>query len=156
MRALSTLALKSINAEETDQIWLPLVVMTNAAWTGPLRLVANSEDITSGGNLYTAFPFMVNLPDEEPEGTAVMSWSFDNTSLELMQLFRSVNGYISAQVFWVLAATPDTVEIGPFNLQLRGFNYDDSTVGGSLQVEPIMDLTFGQMNMNPVNAPALF
>lgn len=156
MRLLSTVALRSINAEETPEVWVPLVKLTGGGISGAIRLAANGEDVTHLGEIYMAFPFQINLPDEEPEAEAVMRWVMDNSNLAFVEQFRQATGPITAEVFWVLASQPDTIEIGPLVTELRGFECDEDVIGGTLQVDPIMELAFGDRQFNPANTPAIF
>lgn len=145
-----------MNAEDTGEVWLPLMELTNEAWDDPVRIARNTEDVTSGGETYLAFPFDVNLPDEEDGQLPVVAWVAYNSNQELTELFRSVTGIIYGRIFWVLASSPDTVEIQPVDLQIRGFQYDAQKIQGSLVVQPILDAVFGQHSMDNINAPGLF
>jgi hypothetical protein len=156
MRLLSAVALRSINAEETGEVWVPMVKLSGGGLTAPIRLAANGESVTHLGQVYQAFPFQMDLPDEEPEAQAVMRWSMDNTDLSFIEEFRKATGPITAEAFWVLASQPDTIEIGPLITELRGFEYDESTIGGTLQVAPLMEQAFSKRQFNPVNTPAIF
>jgi hypothetical protein len=156
MRLLSSVALRSINAEETGEVWVPLVKLTGGGVGAPIRIAANGEAVVHMGETYQPFPFQMDLPDEEPEAEAVMRWVMDNTNLEFIEEFRQATGPITAEAFWVLASQPDTIEIGPLVTELRGFEYDEETISGTLQVDPIMELTFGEKQFNPANTPAIF
>jgi len=155
-RNLSTAALASINAESTAEVWLPMVVLTHDDWPDPIRLVSNTEAITHQGAVYAPFPFDMTLPDENAEQTSVVEWVAANASNELLEQFRRVNGPINGAVFWIMASTPDQIEVGPFELQLRGFEYDSKQIKGSLVVEPVLDAVFGHRAMDGAHAPGLF
>lgn len=156
MRTLSANATASINASETDEVWLAMVILTHPDFAAPIRLVANTENIVHDSQTFIAFPFNVSLPDEEEGQVAVMNWVAANSSNELLEEFRAVSGPISGSVFWVLASSPDDIEIGPMDLELRSFEYDDLTISGGLTVEPVLDAVFGKDTMNPGNTPGLF
>lgn len=155
-RTLSSSAVASINGSETAEVWLPLVELTHSDWSEPVRLARNTEDVTSNGALYLAYPFDISLPDDEVEQTAVVQWVAWNAGNDIVDLFRSVSGPVSGSIFWVLASSPDTVEIGPLNLQIRGFEYTATQIKGAMVIEPIMDAVFGDMSMDAINAPGLF
>lgn len=156
MRQISGNALASINAHETSEVWLPLVVLTHDDWDEPIRIVRNLEPIVHQSETFLPFPFDVSLPDEDAESTSVIQWVAANASSELLELFRQVSGPISGSVFWIIASSPDDIEIGPFNLELRAFEYNATEIKGSLMVEPVLDAVFGHTAMNGSNAPGLF
>ena len=153
---ISTAGNRSLNASSTDAVWLAMVKLAHRSWSEKVRLVANTQEITHMGEVYNPFPFTISLPDEEQESNSVIQWAAANASQELLVLFKQVVGPISGEVFWVLAETPDHIEIGPFNLELRAFEYDASTISGTLVVEPVLDAVFGVRTMDTKNAPGLF
>ncbi len=155
-RSLSIAAKSSINDHSTDEIWLVLLKLEHDDWSSPIRLVRNTEAVTSNGDEYVPFPFEANLPDEEAEQVSVINWSALNASNELMDELRSVTGPIDGEIFWVLASDPDDVQIGPMTLQIRVFEYDAQVIKGTMVVEPIMDAVFGYKAMDNTNAPGLF
>lgn len=154
-RNLSSAALRSINSNETDEVWLSCMHLSSDVWVEDVFLVRNTEDITSNGQIYRKFPFIVSMPDEEAEATAVVDFVAYNVSRDLTELFRSVTGPVSGKMFWVLASQPDTVEVEFVELEIRAFDFDSMTIKGSLVMEPVLDAVFGQRFMSNVNAPGL-
>lgn len=155
-RQISAPALASANASSTDEVWLAMVRLNHPSWDEPVRLVRNTVPIDHQGETYSPFPFDVALPDEEAEQLAVVNWVALNASNELVELFRSISGPIEGRIFLVLARTPDLIEVGPLDLELRAFEYDANTLKGTMVIEPILDAVFGAMSMDNVNAPGLF
>lgn len=155
-RNLSTPAQASVNARETGEVWLGMIELTHADFSAPIRLTTDSVDVTHDGNVYQAFPFDITLPDEEAEGVPVVDWMALNASQELTAEFRSVTGPIDGSVFWALASSPDIIEVGPMELQLRAFEYDAEKMSGTLVIEPVLDAVFGSRSMDNTNAPGLF
>lgn len=152
--ALSPNMLAASHAQETDEVFLPLVTMSQGAWTE--RIVPNTEPITHQSETYNPVGFAVGLPDEEAEGIPVLNWVADNVDRRFVQALRQVTGVVNAEISWVLADTPDVIEIGPMNVEMRGVQYDTLTISGTMGVEPILETPFGHKTMNPKNAPALF
>lgn len=156
MRVLSPLFLQSIHGQESGEVFLPLVKLTHANFTSDLRWVPNWEDVTHNAEIYSPMAFQITLPDDADEGFPVLRWSIDNVSQEAIVELRSVTGPIDARIVWVLASQPDTVEVGPFDLQIRAAEYDLTTISGSMSIEPILEEQFGYLTMTPKNAPGLF
>ena len=64
-RTLSQAARQAINAEATEQVFLLLLTIDHEDLAEPIRVVNNTETITSRGELYVAYPFVVE-PLGEP------------------------------------------------------------------------------------------
>ena len=155
-RQLSNAAVQSINASETGEVWLALIELTHASFGSPIRLVRNNASIVHAGNTYSAFPFSVMLPDDEPEIVPVVRWVAYNVDQSLTTALRSVTGPITGKLSYVLADTPDIVEIGPMEMQMSGFEFDSLTISGNMTIEPVLDALFGSKRMDGGNAPGLF
>ena len=73
-----------------------------------------------------------------------------------MEALRTVTGVVAARIVWVLASSPDHIEVGPLEVEMRAAQYDAQQISGTLGVEPILETQFGHRIMNPKNTPALF
>lgn len=153
---LSTQLLAAMHAESSGEVILPLVKLTQAGWSAAICIVPNWEQIRHQGEDYLPLAFEISLPDEEAEGVPVINWAADNVDRRLVEALRTVTGAVHARIVWVLASSPDQVEIGPLEVEMRAAQYDAYQVSGTLGVEPILETQFGQMVMNPKNTPALF
>jgi len=154
--SLSGPALEAMHSVSTDEVFLPLVKLSQSAWADSIRIVPNHQPITHGGEVYQPYAFDISLPDEEAEGVPVLNWVADNVDRTITAAIRAVTGYIDAEVIWVLASSPDHIEVGPLSLEMRAAEYDAFQISGTLGVEPILEAQFGTLSMNPKNAPALF
>lgn len=154
--SLSSRMLAAMHAQHTDEVILPLVKLTQDGWQDSIRLVPNTEPITHQGEVYAPLAFDVTLPTEEAEGTPVVSWTADNTDLRMIEALRSVTGVVKARIVWVLASTPDVVELELNEVEMREAQYDASAVTGTMGVEPILDNRFGRKSFNPKSFPGLF
>jgi hypothetical protein len=157
MRAdLTPQMLEAMHAQETGEVVLPLITLTQAGWAEAIRVVPNTVPITHQGQEFQPLGFSVSLPDEEAEGVPVINWVADNTDRRLVQALRQVTGVVEAQIVVILADTPDDVQIGPLDVEMRAAEYDAHTIRGTMGVEPILETQFGHLVLNPKNAPALF
>lgn len=148
--------LAAINAEASGEVLLPLMRFSHPDWDQDIRIVPDWRELTHQGEIYSPFSFEVTLPDDEDEGIPVLRWSADNVSQELIVEIRKVTGPISTRVVWVLASQPDTIEAGPFDLEVRAVEYTAETIGGTIGIEPVLEEQFGYLTMTPKNAPGLF
>lgn len=158
-RDISAAGARSAHAQETDEVWLPLLELSHSAWSEDVFITNNGESVTSNGQVYQPFPFNITLPDEVKDGLPLMRWVADNTSLELMSQLRAVasqSGYIGARCAWIRAADPDTLEVPFLTMDLRAVEYNSSQISGELTVEPRLEGAFGIKKFTPETAPALF
>ncbi len=63
--ALSDALKQAAFLQDTDEVFLALLTIAHADISPSIRVVNNTENITSNGNLFTAFPFDIQLPDEK-------------------------------------------------------------------------------------------
>ncbi|NDC57532.1 MAG: DUF1833 domain-containing protein, partial [Alphaproteobacteria bacterium] len=78
MRSLSATAVASLTAETTDEVWLPLVTISHADLSSPIRVVANNENITSRGNTFIGYPFEIELPSQNDQSPGEARLRIDN------------------------------------------------------------------------------
>ena len=153
---LSPQMLTAMHTESSGEVVLPLIKLTQDGWESAICLVPNWEPITHQGDEYQPLAFQIGMPDEEAEGVPVMNWVADNIDRRLVEALRTVSGVVQARIVWVLASSPDHVEVGPLDVEMRAAQYDARQISGTLEVEPILDTPFGHKIMNPKNTPALF
>lgn len=145
MRSLSTAALNSAFAEQTDEVWLTLLTISHPSLTEPLRCVNNIENVVSNGYTYTAVPFFVELPTENSETPGEARLRIDNIDRAIVQVIREIAEPPSVSIAVVLASQPDIEEVRIDGLVLKNVGYDVGTVQGALSfdelaVEPICEL----------------
>lgn len=153
---ISARARAAWNQTETDEIWLPLLVIESDDLDGPLRVVSNTVDITSNGEVYTAYPFEIDLPQQDDEITIGCRIRIDNTDLEIMRTLRAITGQPRLTFSIVLAATPDDLERGPMEFVLDSIDYDAATIEGTLVFDNVLDEPSGAYSYSPQYFPALF
>lgn len=159
MRTLSTAALASIHAQETDEVWLVLLRLkhANILPAGVLRCVNNTVDITGGSDnqLYTAYPFHLDLPGEDPEQPSVARLRIDNVDRRIVQEVRGLPTPPTVDLEVILASQPTTVEISFSDLTLRAIDFDAFEVTGTLTQEEIFSEPVS-LEMTPSRFPSLF
>ena len=152
----SQAARQAINAEATEQVFLLLLNIDHEDLAEPIRVVNNTEDITSRGDLYAAYPFEIALPGEDPESVARVSLRIDNVDRQIVQSLRAVQAPLAVALEVVLAASADTVEAGPFNMTLVSAEYDAFVVTGELAFEDVLNEPFPGHSYIPSEYPGLF
>jgi len=153
---LSLAARRAVNAQETDEVFLLLLALDHDDLAEPIRVVNNTEDVTSRGNAYVAYPFEIALPDEDPESVARVTLRIDNVDREIVKSLRAIQAPLSVALEVVMASSPDTVEAGPFNMTLVAAEYDALTVTGELAFEDVLNESFPGHSYIPSEYPGLF
>jgi hypothetical protein len=155
-RTLSPTAIRSINDNATQEIWLVLVHLSNEGWAEDVYLARNNVEIVHQGQVYQPFPFDLDLPDQTDDAQAVLSWVADNTDQQIFEILKGTSTPITADVRWILASEPDTIVIHYPALEMRGFNYDEDRIFGQMQIEPLLDRPLGWRTMTPGITPGIF
>lgn len=153
-RTLSAAAVASLNAQESGEVWLVLLTISNPGIT-TIRVVNNTEDIVSRGNTYQAFPFEIELPGQDPDTPASARLRIDNVDKRIVEAVRSITTPPQVTIEVVLASQPDTVEIAYSNLTLRSAEYDVDSVRGELTFESIFSEPV-TLTITPNRFPGLF
>ena len=156
MRLLSPVFLEAMHAQESGQVLVPIIELRHPSWEAPLRLVRDSRPLVHAGQTFIAYPFDIALPDDDDEGRAVLRWTAENVSRDLVSHLRVVTDKIEATIAWVLTSQPDTVEAGPFDVEITGVTYDARTITGEMTVEPVLEEAFSRLRMTPRTTPAVF
>jgi len=155
-RSLSLAARKAVNAQETEEVFLLLLTLDHEDLAEPIRVVNNTEDVTSRGDTYIAYPFEIALPDEDPESVARVTLRIDNVNREIVKSLRAISSPLSVGLEVVMATSPDTVEAGPFNMTLVSAEHDALTVTGELAFEDVLNEPFPGHGYVPSAYPGLF
>ncbi len=146
---LSAAAKAALFGQQTDQVFLALLKIEHDDLAAPICVVNNYTDITSGSDLYSAFPFRVQLLSDQDENLPEAVLQIDNVDRSIVNAVRTITSAPTVTLSVVLAATPDTVEYGPIALTLRNVSWDALTVSGKLAVDPAIGKRFPGERMTP-------
>jgi hypothetical protein len=153
-RSLSNTALASLQAQQTGEVWLVLLTITNPG-AATIRVVNNTEDVVSRGATFQAFPFEIELPGEDPDSPSSARLRIDNVDKRIVEAVRSIVSPPLITIEVVLASQPDTVEIAYSNLTMRSVEYDAESVRGELTFESIYSEPV-TLTITPNRFPGLF
>jgi Domain of unknown function (DUF1833) len=153
--SVSTAFKQAAFAAQTGQI--PLWLLTIEAESGePMRLVNNTQNVTSRGQTFIAFPFQIHAPDDREDQLPQVQLAIDNVDRSIVAWARTVLQAPTLALELVLAGTPDVVEAGPFHFTLRDVTYDALVVTGTLAFENILGEPFPQYSFTPNYFPGIF
>lgn len=147
-----TEALKS----ETGEVFLVLLTIDHDDLSTPIRVVNNTVDITSGGDLYVAFPFDIQLPDNLEDSPARARLKIDNVSREIAQAIRTITTAATVVIEVIRAADPDTIEVTFAPFSLVNVTWNMFSVSGDLEIENMATEPFPAQTFTPGFFPGLF
>lgn len=154
--ALSSPAVASLMAASTSKVWLHLLSLSHSTWANPYRLVDDLADITSRGNVYTAYGFQLSIPPEVADELPRVELIVDNTAQLLIAAIEALQTPPTVTLELVLADTPDTVERGPWTFSVRQMAYDVSSIRTELTYEPLSAEPFPALRFTPTKFAGLF
>lgn len=153
---LSQALISQLLAQESADPLLVLLTLDHPSFVAPVRLVNNTKEIVSRGNIYTAFPFNITLPADDGETAREVDIVMDNVSLEIIGFLRSVTEEIPAKVEMILASLPDDVQISFEDLVVRSVSYNKSTITAKLGQDNFLNTELTSEKYTPGKYPGLF
>lgn len=153
---LSSAALKSALEFDTEEVWLVLLKIEHDSLEESIRVVNNKEDITSNGELYTAFPFEISLPDETQDTLGQCKLRIDNVDRRIVEAVRLCTGVPKMTISVILADSPDIVEFGPLDMNLSVVEYDSFIVDATITYDDVLNQSFPKDKFIPSMFPGLF
>lgn len=155
-RTLSAAAQIAIQAPQTGEVFLVLLVISHASLSPSLYFVNNLTDVTTGGHTYTAYPFTIEIPEESDGAPPTVQLKIDNVSRAITDAIRSLATPPTVTMSVVLASSPATVEAGPFALSLQDMTADAFVVTGTLGFERMLSEPYPGGVYTPKDWPGLF
>jgi hypothetical protein len=153
-RDVSLAARRAFFSQQTGEVILVLLDITHPDLT-TIRVVNNNEDVVSGGNTYSAFPFDMPPPGEKEGEIARVRLRIDNIDRSIVQALRSIQSSPMVSLNIVMASSPNRIEAGPFDMFLKAAVYDKLVVEGELSFED-EDEPFPGDSYVPALFPGLF
>lgn len=157
-RTLPTTVVQAANAQTTTSAFLVLLEASHSTFT-TVRLVNNTQAIVSGGNTYTAFPFAVILPPDDPELQVRARVIVSNVTVELMDELRGVAGSKERIAFTlkvIEASDPNTILQTASGLVAASAKYDADRIELDLTIDNFLTEAFPSDTFSPSNFPGIF
>lgn len=157
MRSLTAAARRAIFAPETSEVFLWLMKLSHPSMTADLRVVNDAQNLISNGDTYQGFPFEITMPSETEDVPPVVQLRIANAGREIVTAVRQLSGpSMTVMLSLVRAASPNDVEAGPFEFNLREVEYDAEFVTGSLLFEDMLNEPCPAETFTPTQFPGLF
>jgi hypothetical protein len=155
-RTLSAAAKEAMFAQETDKVFLFLLTLDHDDFVTPIRVVNNYDDVVSGGDTYTAYPFLFSLPEEYEDSLSQVDLVITNVDRLLVDNVRTISSPITITLEIALADSPDTIEAGPFTMKMREVKYDALRLTGTCSFQDILNEAYPEGSYTPKDYPGLF
>jgi len=155
-RDTSTAARAALYAPETSAVFLHLLTIDHADMVSPVRFVDNTEDIVSNGETFTAFPFRAALPADVPDEIPTLDLVVDNVTRDLVDEVRSISTPATVTIEVIIADDPDTVEVGPFEMEVVSATYSATEMRLTLTSERLLNEPYPVGLFTPLHFPLLF
>ena len=156
MRSTSLTFREAIYSQQTNEVFIVLVEIDHDDFASPIRVCNNSEDITSNGNVYVAYPFQIELPSDEDGDIPQAQLVIDNVDRSLTEAIRSIQSPPTVRIMVVLVSDPDTVEIDLPGFVFTNISYDVMTITGIISIENFLNEPFPGDIFTPTQFPGLF
>jgi hypothetical protein len=152
MRPTTIPAIQSVSS---DIVLLALLTFTLPGQP-TLRVVNNTEDVTSRGNIFTAYPFTLSLPADDGDSLPSLSIQISNVSQELVEYLRLLPEPPVVLLEVVSNVDFNVVEKAVGFLKLSSVNYDALTITLAMQLDNFLARRFPKEDYIPATFPALF
>lgn len=157
--SISADGLRALFAEETGDIFLPLLTITHADLAAPIRVVADTIDMTYGANTYVGLPFELSLPPDTEDRVPEVSLTVDNVDQQIVQAVRTITSppTVTLEIVRKDNGGVITSELGPMNFRMNSSNYDALKVSATLGYESdFLNEPATIHRFDPVTAPGVF
>lgn len=147
----------ALMAQQSGTIAVWLLTFEHDRLATPVRLVNNTEDVQSGGNIYTAVGIDFIPPDDREGPTRRARLEIDNADMALVPVVRALSGSIRVTAELAIltngATSPPTfnsIEMALLPMRLRDVTWDESRLRGTLSdedyIQPFPAETFDPWN----------
>lgn len=140
---------------ELADAYICLFVFTHPELVAPILLTDAGEDVVVGADTYRHVPLRVALPDMSDESPPAGRLVLDNVSRELIAEIRTISTPLTCELSVVLASAPGTVELGPFDFEVRNIQWGALTLTADLVHEPILGVAVPCDTFNAAQFPGL-
>lgn len=157
-RTFDTEIVRALTAPNTDEVFLVLIKVKHADFTN-VKIVNNTENITSNGTTYQAFPFSIVLPADTEETQPQFRVTVTNADQILIDEIRGVAGTsdrVTCDIAVIAASDPDTLLVEWTDFELTDVQYDVNQLSFNLSINWFMTESFPAGSFTPGNFPGIF
>ena len=157
MRNYSASARQNLLATSADEPFLILLEITHADLVVPVRVVNDTQNLTSNASEFIACPFDITLPDDVSGQVPQAKLEIDNIGRDLTQWLEYSRGGQGAicRIMQVMRSDPNVIEFD-MTLDLMNMVITNETVTGILGFQNMLNRTGTVTTFTPQTAPGLW
>ena len=138
----------------SDDGLIALVTIEHPDLPQPIRLAWYDKDVTSRGDVYSAFPMRLELPTSGDRNVTARLVLLA-PAVELVPVIRSLDEFPTVKIELVRINDPDTVEDTFDNLVIKAVEIDEE-ISGELVPETNLERRFPKDGIHASNIPGSF
>ena len=153
----SALTIKAAQRTSDASGILMLVTLSSSGWAQPVRLVNDTRNWTSNGNLFTALPMNFKLPSDVAGQDARMELQMVNVGREITAELEALpaGSVILATIQFATRATPSVIDF-EFVGEMQGVNTNAMSVTAQITNDSVGRRSACTLRYDPRVAPGLF
>lgn len=156
-RNLSSQFKSTIASVSSEESLLILAEISHADLAEPVRVINDTQDLTSNGNLFIACPFRFSMPDDFEGQIPKARIAVDNIGRDLMYWIETSGGGAGStiRILFVMRSRPDLIE---FDQTFSMFNVvaNMQEISADLGFENFFSTSAIKRQYRPDNSPGLF
>lgn len=152
---VSDQAKEALFLQETGEVFLEIITIT-AEGLDPIRVVNNTQDIISGGQVYRASRFKVRFPSGKIGSSTKATIEISNVDRRPVEVVRKSKEPITLSAALIKASTPDVIEQGPFEYTLRQTRWVGTSLSADLIDDADGNIAIPRLHYNSQDFPALY
>lgn len=156
-RAYSAAYKSTLARTDAPEAPLHLLEISHPGLTEPVRVVNDTEDVTSNNSLFVACPFSIVLPDDLENQLPRARLSIDNVGRDLVYWIETSGGGegASVRVMQIMRSAPDVIEFD-VTLALNNVRVTMTEISGDLGFENFFARPAIALQYRPDTAPGVF
>lgn len=156
-RAYSSEFKSTLSEVSPKEAPLTLLTINHPMLSEPVRVINDTQDLTSNGNLFIACPFRCILPDDFDGQMPKARLSVDNVGRELMYWIEASSGGQGSIVTFqqAMRSRPDTIEWS-ITMNLYNVSVTMQEITAELGFDNLFAKPAISMQYRPDNSPGIF
>lgn len=156
MRTLSAAAAEAILARETGEVFLACLTISGDG-LDTMRIVNNTEQVVRIEGTFHPYPFEADLPEDTDSASPQVTVRVDNVDRQVLRALADYQGVPQCTLEVILASSPDTVEVGPFEFAVLSADFDALLISVQLGYEEdFLNQAVPADSYTPTSSPGLF
>lgn len=157
-RSLPTTVVQALFAQQTSQAYLVLLEASHSSFAA-VRIVNNTENVTSNNVLYSAFPFAVILPPDQEQlqyRAQVIIYDAEREIIDNLRFVAGSRERIAVKLAVVSSADYDTELQTVSGLEIVNVTYQAGALTLDCSIDNFLTEGFPRDTFTPGNFPGLF